>query len=195
MGCRAKISKLIPAALALDWKLDCWISFGATFILIHLGKRQKLLTWMQGWADSFSVAVHCGGTSTLSGNSFLHEVPSMEFCAFRILCSAYCIGKETQLLQVDKRGTVVYSLKTTVLTFRAVNNLVDLSCSCCLDGDISLLLTVPVVTTNFHCTQAAPASREYLCAIPEISEAEQMMGRRGGRPGCSKWHPAVTWLQ
>lgn len=31
MGCKAKIAKLIPAALGLDWKLDCWISFGATF--------------------------------------------------------------------------------------------------------------------------------------------------------------------
>lgn len=51
--------------------------------------------------------------------------------------------KKHSLVQVDKGGTkaVVYSLKITVLTFRAVNNLLDLSCSCCLDGDISFLFT------------------------------------------------------
>lgn len=75
----------------------------------------------------------------------------MEFCIFQIFCSAHCKGEETGFVASGKGGTkaVVYSLKTAVLTFRTVINLLDLSCSCCLDGDIYFLFTVTCGDNSF----------------------------------------------
>lgn len=54
-----------------------------------------------------------------------------------------------------------------------------------------------MVTVHLHYPRAAAASRELLCAVLEISQAEQVMGRRGedldAANGMEQRHGYSSW--